>query len=68
MNYSQGTVALCLDIIVAHEDPINARESIKREQTERRTIVDIIKEQNGAITVGRLLNSRIAVLVKQYLI
>ena len=39
MNYSQGTAALCLDSIVCHEDLMNARERIKCEQNEGKTIV-----------------------------
>ena len=36
---------------------MNARERIKREQNEGKTIVERIKEQKGAVSAGKLFNS-----------
>ena len=57
MNYSSGTAALCLDSIVRHGDLMNARERIKRERNEGKTITERIKEQRGAVTAGKLFNA-----------
>ena len=50
-------VSLCLDSIVRHGDLMNARERIKRERNEGKTITERMKEQKGAVTAGNLFNS-----------
>ena len=56
LNYSNGVAAMCLDSMVAHDDLMQARERIRREQSEGKTISERIKEQKGAVTAGKLFN------------
>ena len=56
MNYSQGTAALCLESMVSHADLMNARERIKRERKEGKTVTEMIQEQKGAVSAGKCAN------------
>ena len=56
LNYSNGVAAMCLDSMVAHDDLMQARERIRREQSEGKTISERIKDQKGAVTAGKLFN------------
>ena len=55
MNCSEGTPVLCLGI-VQHTDLQSAREQINRECKEGKNISEMIKEQKGAISSGKITN------------
>ena len=57
LNYSDGRAAMCLDSIVSHGDLMKARERIRRERSEGKTITERMQEQKGHITAGKLFNS-----------
>ena len=57
LNYSHGRAAMCLDSIISHGDLIKARERIRSEKSEGKTIIKRMKMQKGAITVGKLFNA-----------
>ena len=52
-----GTAVFCLDTIVRNEDMQIARQRIRREQNEGKTIAERIEEQKGAVTAGKLFNA-----------
>ena len=46
-----------LDAIVCYKDLLESMERIRREQKERKTISERIKEQKGALSVGKEFNA-----------
>ena len=57
LNFSQGTAAFCLDKNFRHTDLMQARERIKNERQEGKSVVEQIKEQKGAVSAGKVYNA-----------
>ena len=53
LNYSHGIAAFCLDRIVQNHDLMEARERIKNERKEGKSIEEMLKEQKGAFSAGK---------------
>ena len=57
LSFKSGKAAFCLDTIIRSEDMQIARQRIRREQSEGKTIEERIDEQKGAVTAGKLFNA-----------
>ena len=52
LNYTDGKAAWCFDAIVWHTELVQSRTQMKKERSQDKKIIQIIKEQKGAFSVG----------------
>ena len=67
LNFSGGIAASCLDKIVQHSDLMGARERIKRERQEGKTLIEKIKAQKGRFSAGKSYNANIVRIGETFL-
>ena len=57
LNFSHGTATFCIDKLFHHTDLIQARERIRNERQEGKSVVDQVKEQKGAVSAGKVYDT-----------
>ena len=68
LNFLHGTAAVCLDKLVRHTGLMQARERVKNEKQECKSVVEQIKEKKGAVSTGKTYDAGAVRIGKQYLI